>query len=339
MSQKKDRTASGAAIAGAGATTAGVGLAAGGVPGAKSDFSSVFRMKPGDRSGGPVRRARTTVQGALPAAKATPGGILGFRISAHEGGTYGFREEAKAKPSAKARTNKDAFFRARNEGKIAPEEKILRQMSRGRKAANLAFLGGTAATAHGVNRMKESRVHKAQRHQDQWNGALAGAGAAGATISHGGTKVLTGQKRKWEKKAINSVDEAGRLVPGIAGREGKRLTLKQMDRYKRDNPGKPWPKTMKPSVSDSAIKNQPQLLNGATRANVRRAGELRGAAAQQRHFAEVYGNTAKVVSRFRTPSLVAGATGAGGLAASKWEERERRVKKSATTSAFGVDHG
>lgn len=326
--RRKDRTASGAAITGAGAVTAGTGLVAGGVPGAKADFSSVFRMKPSSGTG--VKRAVTTVTGKAPVARALPGGILGFRQSAHRGGLAGFsqmRDSAKKTKSAH-----EAFFQGRNAGKIAPEEKVLSHMSRARGGAAAALIGGTAVTAYGVHRSK-TPVRKSQRSSERYNGALAGVGAGGLAVSAGGTKALRGQQRHWEKAATKSVDEAGKLVPNIAGREGKRLNLKQMHQHKIKNPGQPFPKTMYPKVTDSQIKRDPKIMAGVKPSTARRAGELRGAAAQQRHFAEVYGNTAKVVGRFRAPSAIVGAAGVGGLMAA------RRKKSPVSKSAFGVEHG
>ena len=313
--------------AGAGGVAAGVGLAAGGVPGAKSDFSSVFRVKSGEGKG--VKRAVSTIRGAAPAAKAVPGGILGFRTSAHRGGTYGFEQQAKADAKkGPASSSKDAFYRGYNAGKIGPEKKIIRGMTRGRAAANVTMLGGAATAAYGLSQPKD-RVKKSQKDTDRYHATLAGAGTAGAATSHYGSKYLKGQEKKFTGSATRKVDEAGKLVPALAGRKGKRLTLRQMSQHNKKNPGAPYPKTMHPKVSDGAIGRSPEMLAGTDPKTAERAGKLRGAAAQERHFAEVFGSTSKVVRRFRTPSAIVGAAGAGGLAIN-----HVKVKKS----AFGVDH-
>jgi hypothetical protein len=329
MPQKKDQSASGAAIAGAGVVTAGTGLAAGGVPGAKSDFSALFPKTPKHRA--PVTGAKKvvrTVAERAPAVKVAPGGILGFRSSAHRGGHYGFQLKAQEDAKKKIASSSDAYWRGRNAGKIAPEEKIMRHMKVGRGAAGLALVGGSAAAAYGV---KRSKVSKAQRHTEQYSGALAGAGVAGAGLSHGGSKVLDSQRRKWETTASRNVDDAGKLVPALAGREGKRLTLRQMHKHKTKNPGKPFPKSMYPLVSDTAIRSNPKLMSGVSPKTAEKAGQLRGAAVQGRHFAEVYGNTAKVVRGLRTPSLIVAGAGAGGLAMSR--KKDTRMAKRLMSDA------
>ena len=247
MAKKKDAPVSGTAIAAGGAATAGTGLAAGGIPGAKSDFTAVFRTKPAKGKG--VKRAVSHVTGKAPAAKALPGGILGFRTHAHRGGLYDFTERAKEHAKTPAKTASEAYWQGRNAGKIAPEEEIIRHMKGGRKVAGAALVGGAATTAFGMKRAKEERekVHKAQRESDKYHGALIGGGGAVAGISHGGSKLLRGQGKKWEGRASRSIDDAGKLVPAIAGREGKKLSLKQIHQHKTRRPGEPFPKTMRPT--------------------------------------------------------------------------------------------
>lgn len=335
--KKKESPAIGAAITGAGAVTAGTGLVAGGIPGAKSNFASVLDLKSPDADSRGPKRAAQRVRRTAPAAKAVPGGILGFRINAHEGGTLGFEQNAARDAKKKVNSPADAFANARNAAKIGPEKEVMRNMRTGKKIAGAALIGGTAATAYGAKRTKEA-LSKSQKHSDTYNGALVGAGGAAAGISHVGDKVLTGQKKRWTKLATDNVDAAGKLVPGLAGREGKKLTLRQMKKHNLNNPGTPYPKTMYPTVSDAAIKQNPSILNGASKKKAAQAGAHRAAATQQRHFAEVYGSTAKVVRRVRNPSLLAAGVGAGGLTSSRLSEDKKTVKKSLATSAFGVEH-
>jgi hypothetical protein len=341
---KQDRRqASGAAIAGAGATTAGVGAAAGGIPGTRPNFNAVFaaddRIKNAQGKG--PRKAYNMARGAAPGVKATPGGILGFRISAHDLGTKYFRAQKELDDKIKKPSKKQSFYRGFNAGKIGPEESIMRGMARGQKGAHAALLGGAATTVYGVKRAAskpKEKVTKAddKRRSNLYNGTLVGAGTAGAAISHGGSKYLGRQQSKYAGRAAREVDEAGRLVPNIAGREYKKMSLRQIDKFKRANPGatdKDLPKSMYPTVKDGDIKRNPRLLSGVPKETAEQAGKLRGAAAQHRHFSEVFGSTAKVTRRFRGPSAIVAGVGAGGLAAN----RNKRVQKN--YSAFGVEHG
>lgn len=95
---------------------------------------------------------------------------------------------------------------------------------------------------------------------------------------------------------------------------------------------------MYPSVSDSAVKNHPEMLKGVSQKTARAAGNLRGAAAQQRHFAEVYGSTAKVVNGMRTPSAIVAGAGAGGLAAARVKEADERAAARAKKQSVGKSH-
>lgn len=334
------RNVTGSAIAGAGAVAAGTGLVAGGVPGGKSDFTSVLRMRSGEGKG--FKRATSTIRGFAPAAKAAPGGITGFRTHAHKGGLYGFEEEAKKHAKTKPKDPVDAFYRGRNAGKIAPEKSIIRGMTRGRGVANATLAGGVGAAAFGSEyRKPKERVKKAasktdanrhQRRSDSYNATLAGAGGTGAVAAHAGSKYLDKYRKTYEASASSKVDEAGKLVPGMAGRQKKKISDRTA--YKLIRQGKPHPRSMYPTVSDGAAKRSPHLFANVSNENAEKAGKLRGGAAQERHFAEVFGSTSKVVRGFRTPAAIAGAAGAGGLAAS---HKKPEVKKS-SHSAFGVDH-
>ena len=319
---RKKHDTSGAAIAGAGATASGVGLAAGGIPGARPNGNAVFAMKHGEGKG--VRRVVSEVRGKAPALKATPGGVLGFRRSIHDLGTKFFKEKARI-DSAKAKPTESAtkaFFRAHNEGKIAPEEAIMRGMKVGRVASHGVLAGGVAATAYGVKRMNTPKkpIKKSDRTK-RYNGALLGAGTTTAASAHYGSNYLKGQEQKYATKAASRIDEGAKLVPSTGGRHGVQMNLRQMDKYKRKYPGAEFPKTMHPVVSDSEVARH--HLKNVPNDVAAKLGHLRGAAAQERHFSEVFGNSAKAVRAARTPGAIVGAVGAGGLIAS----RERSKKK------------
>lgn len=307
---KKDtrtrRNVEGSAIAGAGATGAGLGLLAGGIPGAKADSKPIFHLKPG-------------IKGHLPAVKAAPGGILGFRADVHQGGTAHFRAEEGRHAQQPVKDAKDAFYRGHNSGKIEPELKVMRGMAQGRGAANALLVGGAGATAYGLHRRKS--VSKSKHGSDSYNAALAGAGTTGAVAAHAVPKFLDAKKRNYEASASRNVDEAGKLVPSLAGRHGVKMNLKQQHKFKVKNghEGKefgdiPWPKSPNPIVSDGDIGRNPSLLHGVSHETAAKVGALRGAATQDRHFAHVLGNTAKATRAFRAPAAVAGVAGLGGLA-------------------------
>lgn len=333
---RKNITAS--AATGAGSVVAGTGLIAGGIPGAKSDFSGVLRA--GDNLAatkgqkGP-RKAASTIRGATPALKAIPGGILGFRLSAHHGGHIGFQQDAAAANKKPPKDKVGNFYRGRNEGKIPAEAKVIRGMTRGRHVANAALVGGAAAAAYGHHEKKKA-LSKRDKKSDTYSATLAGAGATGAAVSHGGAKYLDSHRDRYASEAARHVDEAGKIAPATAGRREKNWSYNKKLKYMSKNPGQPIPKGMHPSISDGAIKQHPEMLDGVTRNAARKVGHLRGLAAQERHFSDVFGSTAKVVRGFRTPSAVVGAVGAGGLLAT--DTQKKKIHKS-TTSAFGVDHG
>jgi hypothetical protein len=339
--EKSDRVKNnrrGSALIGGGSVAAGTGLVAGGVPGAKSDFTSVFRVAEqrqaaAGRKG--VRGAAARAKAWTPGFKATPGGILGFRTHAHAGGTYGFQEEAKEAAKKPVKNAADAFYRGRTEGKIAPEIKVMNGMIQGRKVAHGALGAGAAAIGAGAYLKHKSKVAKSRHSSDGYNATLVGAGGTGAVVSHGGAAFLDRKRKGYEASAARKVDEAGKLVPGLAGREGKKMNLRQMHQFRQKHgPDAPWPKTMYPSVHDSAVKRSPHIVAGVSEHAAKEAGKLRGAATQERHFAEVMGATAKGVRAFRGPSAIVGAVGLGGLAANS---HRNKIKKS--LSGFGVDHG
>lgn len=298
MASKKDHTASGSAIAAGGATITGTGFVAGGVPGAKVDINAAVNKEPG-------------VRGKLRQAKATPGGVLGFRHKAHAGGIYGFKQKATENAwKGPAHDPHEAFFRGRTEGKIHPEEQVLRHLKGGKKAAGGLMAVGAATTAYGLHRRKQ--VSKADRREKSYSGALLGAGAATAGVSHGTTKLLGSQERKWSIAATRNVSEAGKLVPGMAGpkvRRGKPLTTESL----RD--------------ADSEVRRNPKTFKNVPAHVAEHAGKLRGAAIQQAHFADVYRDTGKMVGRLRAPGLVAAGAGAGGLALSRKKKPMSKISK------------
>jgi len=330
--------ASGTSLAAAGGVTAGAGLAAGGIPGAKSDFTAVFRTKPAEGKG--VKRAVSHVKGKAPLVRAAPGGVLGFRIHAHEGGTVGFEQQAEQlarRTSAPEKAAHHAFSHGYTEGKIEPEKQVLRHMRGGRKVAAGALIGGAGLTAYGVHRAKEEReqIRKDRRSSDKYNGALAGTGAAGFTLGHGGHKLFRGQERKWTNRANTNVDEAQKLVPGLGGRKHNQNLRAYKKHLARGGTPENFPKTMEPERHMTDILRDKKVFAGVHPDVARKAGNLRGAAVQAEHFSHVYGNTGKVVGRLRTPSAIVGGAGVGGLVAA--HRHEDKVHKARNLSQTEID--
>lgn len=292
--ERKKKETSGATIAGAGATAAGVGAIAGGVPGKEADLSRINFGKP--KNAKDLVRSKAEVGRQMGRS-----GILGFRSKVHQGGLYGFNQaKTKDEWSGPAKDAKTAFKHGRNAGKIDPEVRVLRHMAGGRKASNAVALGGAGAVAYGLG--KEKKTVKKAWSEKKKGEALQGAGASGAAISAGGGALLSSQKRKWAKEASRNIDDAGKIAPNTAGRRKGRT------------PGR---RTMDPSVTDGAIVRN-KLLNGVNVEGARKVGELRGNAAQARHFSHVYGNAGKVV-----------ALGGGAASVAAYRAGKKKVEKSA----------
>jgi hypothetical protein len=307
------RNRRGSALVGAGAVTAGTGLAAGGVPGGKSDFTSVLSPKPGKGKG--PRKYASLAWRNKNMARAAPGGILGFRHHAHAGGTVGFEQKAAQHAKTGARTPEQHFSHARNAAKIAPEYKVMHGMMAGKKAANALLVGGVGAVGYGLAERRKHSVSKGRRESDTYNAGLVGAAGTGAVVSTGGSKFLNRKGNKYERAAGAKMDQAHRLAPQIGGRKTVNWPEHKQLRFMHKNPGKPLPKTLEPEVSDYDIVRH-KKLQGVPHETARKVGALRGAAVQEAHFAHVLHNTARVTGKFRTPTAVAAAVGAGGLAAS-----------------------
>ena len=267
--RKKKDGPSGAAIAGGGATTAGVGYIAGGMPKKEADLSRIdfnaTERKEGLRNKGRV------------AGQMSRAGILGFRDKVHGGGLYDFNQKkTKADWKGAPKDPRSAFSVGRNEGKIAPEVKVIRHMAGGRTAAHAVAGAGLAVAGYGAGKERKQQVKKAWDEKRKGE-ALEGAGVAGAGIATGGGALLSSQRRAWSKTASRAIDEGGRLAPTTAGRRKSKITGRR---------------TMNPSVTDGAIVRN-NLLKDVDIDTARKVGELRGNARQAQHFAHVFGNTGK----------------------------------------------
>lgn len=266
---------------GIGGATATAGLIAGGIPGETSD-SSKFDMHD-------IRRAHRRPKAALTSLK---GGILGYRIDAHQAHLDHLRDE-ETKYKGKPTEIYNHFSRGVGDGGIGPEKKIIGHLKRGRIAANAALIGGTGAVLvanRNLNKPK-SRVSKAAKKQ-RYNAQVAG-GATLAAGSVAGGSLLDRQGNKWAKRAADSYDEAKKIIPEMGG-----WTNARSDHRVRH---------VKPQLSDDYIRdNHASTLAGHTVEDVEAAGKHRGAAAKARYFATTYGSNAKYIRRIGVPVGVAG---------------------------------
>ena len=195
----------------------------------------------------------------------------------------------------------------------------MRGMRTGHRAANAARVAGAATTAYGLSRSGKDKLKKNIEKKDNsrsYNGALVGAGTTGAVAAHGSAKFMDSKQKKFAAQASGNVDRAGKLIPAIAGRQTQEAHREAEVREKHFGVKPDLKQTMYPSVSDGQIGRE-NLMRGKSKKVAAEAGRLRGAAAQERHFAEVYRNTAKVSRSVRTPSAIVAAAGAGGLLASR----------------------
>lgn len=318
---KQDRRkAQGGAIAGAGGTAAGIGLIGGGIPGFKSNSSTIGNIK----QGGWAKRT-----GA--AASSLRGGIFGYRTDAHKG--FLRRQQNDEKEHAGKTTSRvNMYHRGVGSGKIGPEQEIIRHMKAGRKASTVALVGGGAAAAYGVHRSKEP-VKKAQHRSDSYNAGLAAGGATAAGASYGGAKLFEHQAKKWAGRSAQHLDEAKKIVPNLGGHK-----VTTSARY-APNPRVP---NAIPEKGHKLVANDKKILAGKSKAQAEAAGRLRGAADQGAYFSGVYGKTAKLARKVPRVGLTVAGVGAGGLLASRGasaaKEHHKKKQISKRMSAFGVEH-
>jgi hypothetical protein len=347
----KRRKNQAAAAIGGGGTAAGIGLIAGGVPGAKPDFQSVNdigidpkKMAASARSGGAedpedkaLKRPRNTVRAVrdkkIPsrthaAWKTGKGGILGFREDAHR---YHIRElQNKAddvdnwKPEGTEKWLKN-YTGGVYEGQINAERKVLRNLKTGKRAANVAAVGGVGAVAYGVKH-RNDRVSK--KVNDSKERATAATGASVVGASYGAGRVLDSQGEKWADRTRGYLDDAERLVPGTGKYKEFERTNKKGKATGSNIPEiKPTSHTW--DAKDAAAKGEPSPLHGNSNEVLNRVGELRGRAMKGAYFANTYGDNAVAVRRIGVPAgiAVAGA-GAVGVAYKNKKRRPHRVTKA-----------
>jgi hypothetical protein len=310
---KKDQRTSGAAMTASGGVLTGTGLLAGGIPGAREPKSlKVWHLKGGESGlgSGAVLRPSNLKHNAKIVAPLPRAGILGFRGDMHD---QFIKETHK-------QTGGGSYAEGMRQGKLASEHKIVRGMRLGRRASYGLTAGGAALTAAGINRQhgKTSFGKNNDRARHTSAAMLAGGGTL-AGVSQGVNVGLSRFGNKYASSSKQHIKEAQRLAPHYGGLQttpAKHNAFGVMT--------KPARETMKPEIPNWKLEADGahhQIKGGASvKAEV---GRHRGMAAQERHFAEVFHNTARGFKRVRNPALaVAGAGGVG-----MWASRSKPVTK------------
>lgn len=208
--QRRRGEAGNAALIGSGTVLGTTGLVGGGVPGVRSDYSTIRGLK--------AKSVKERVGSALSSGR---GGIFGFRQDAHQATLEQLRNE-RHRQSGRQLDPHQSYQRGRTAGKIGPEVDILRELRRGRRVSHGLLLGGGGLAAAGLHRRNKG-VRKDDRSRLQnYHGALLGTGGTVAGVGAIGGRALSAQERKWAKKETKSLTAAGlaheRGRPELAGR-------------------------------------------------------------------------------------------------------------------------
>lgn len=284
------------AMVGSGAVVGGVGLVGGGVPRVKANRIMV------DVKNAPTRPAQ-----AANLVRAYRGGEFGYRHNAH----HTFRTFGLADPEPKGRTRIQHFTRGEKAGRRATEDTIVRHLHRGRVGSNIALGTGAALVGTGLYQHHQAGV-VGKRSSSFRNDAVIGAGATTAVGAGGLSLGLDSQGRKWAKRAATHIDAAQKINPNLGGHLVK--------------PGRGRVPNVVPERNTGLnTKEGKRVFAGRTNAATEAAGRLRGAASQERYFANTYGSVAR-------PTRMIGAAGAlvaaAGLRANhQRNSRPRRVGK------------
>ena len=310
---KKDQRTSGAAMTASGGVIGGTGLLAGGIPGAHEPKSlKVWHLKGGEKGlkSGAIVRPSNLAHNAKIVAPLPRGGILGFRADMHDQ----FIKETHQ------HTGGGAYAEGMRQGKLASEHKIVRGMRLGRRASYGLTAGGALLAAGGVNRLQGKKTFgKRDDRARTTSAALLAGGGTAAGVSHGVNVGLSRFGNKYASSSKQHIKEAQRLAPHYGGLQ---TTPAKANAF--GITVKPARETMKPEIPNWKLEADGahhKIKGGAAaRAEV---GRHRGMAAQERHFAEVFSNTARGFKRVRNPSLAVAAAGGTGL----WASRGKPVAK------------
>jgi len=290
---------------GVGSVGVGTGLIGGGVPGVKATRLSADFM----HSDRPVRTRAANV------LRARRAGLFGYRTNAHS--TLKDFELSDEGISRRHPGHGNANFLRRSveQGKVAPEEKIIAHMKTGRKASYGLLAGGAGLTAYSIasrkrEEAKRQRVRKADnRRRDE---TLVAGGGTVAGGSYGLARLTEHQGRKWVGRSAQNFGEAQRLVPELGGykeRGGKNKFL-----------GRTKVRAVRAEKKVADIGDK--ALRGHSSQTIHAAGKLHGAALNQSYFGHVYGSMGAGMRKIAMPiGLGAAAVGGAGIARRKREER------------------
>lgn len=283
---REKRDYSGAAV-GTGTVLGTAGLVGGGVPGARPESGRIAHVKRG-----------TKYEASRHLVSATRGGIFGYRADAHQ--SFLNRQNAdELAHGGKKTTRVNHYLRGQGTGKIAPEKKIIEHMRAARVGSNYALAGGAVLTAAGIQAHRRRQgVGKAAKRDDFRSDALIAGGATTALGAGAGSLALDREGRKWSRHAAASLEEAQRLNPKTGGYDTKRGRHRVPD--------------VVPKRGSSAIVRDKKVLLGRSSKATEAVGRARGAAAQHRYFAGVYGSSARLARKIGVGGAVVGAAGLGG---------------------------
>ena len=273
------------AMVGSGAVVGGVGLVGGGIPGVRST-----RILADVKSAPGVRGKAANV------GRAYRGGEFGYRTNAHQTfKTFGLGGEAPKKAS-----RLEHYKQGERLGRVEAEDRIIRHLKHGRKVSNAPLLAGG-----GYQRSKRP-VRKRDSYRSD---AAIGAGATTAALGGGGSLVLDSQGRKWSRRSAAHLEAARQLNPRVGGYDTRKTKTRVPDVRPHRRSGE--------NVAEHA-----RVFAGRSNEHTHAVGYHRGAAAQGRYFARVYGAAGR-------GARWAGGAGAllagGGLVA---RHRGNRVRKS-----------
>lgn len=309
--RKADRQHStGAAMTGSGAVVGTTGFAAGGLPGVREPNSHALSELSGDTVRQKVQ-PRNAVRNARKVVPVGRAGILGYRADAHA--SYMAKEKVK--------THGSAYAQAHRAGKMEAEDKILPALRMARRGSHALTLGGAGLAALGIHRMGQESVRKSRQADNVSSGALAGGATLGA-VGHYVPKGLRRLERKFETSATDHLQAAHVLAPHVGGAKPKGDFQPPTGRRS----AKP---SMHPQFEDHDLAWRKAGDGRRFKGGVETAQQVarhRGIAAQERHFAEAFRDTASGIRRLRGPGLAAAGAGAAGLAASHSTKGQRISK-------------